>query len=77
MLDYTRDDGLGILRKLSGPQIERVRKEIIKTFKECRLSITTRTSLKVILFLDIELDLINLIPIEHIQNGTITQCTSI
>ena len=25
-----RDDGLGILRNLSGPQIERVRKEIIK-----------------------------------------------
>ena len=29
-----RDDGLEILRNLSGPQIERVRKEIIKIFKE-------------------------------------------
>ena len=28
-----RDDGLGILRNLSGPQIERVRKEIITIFK--------------------------------------------
>ena len=28
-----RDDGLGILRNLSGPQIERVRKEIIKISK--------------------------------------------
>ena len=71
-----RDDGLGILQNLSGPQIERVRKEIIKTSKECKLSITTRTSLKVVQFLDIELDFINLIPIEHIKNGTITQCTS-
>ena len=54
-----RDDGLGILRNLSGPQIERVRKEIIKIFKECGLSITTKTNLKVVQFLDIELDLIN------------------
>ena len=54
-----RDDGLRILRNLSGPQIERVRKEIIKIFKECGLSITTKTNLKVVQFLDIELDLIN------------------
>ena len=54
-----RDDGLGILRNLSGPQIERVRKEIIKIFKECGLSITTKRNLKVAQFLDIELDLIN------------------
>ena len=54
-----RDDGLGILRSLSGPQIERVRKEIIKTFKEFGLSITAKTNLEVVQFLDIELDLIN------------------
>ena len=40
-----RDDGLRILRNLSGPQIERVRKDIIKIFKECGLSITTKTNL--------------------------------
>ena len=33
-----RDNGLRTLRNLSGPQIERVRKEIIKMFKECGLS---------------------------------------
>ena len=54
-----RDDGLGILRSLSGPQIERVRKEIIKTFKEFGLSITAKTNLEVVQFLNIELDLIN------------------
>ena len=54
-----RDDGFGILRKLSGPQIERVREEIIKIFEERGLSITTKTNVKVIQFLDIELDLIN------------------
>ena len=53
-----RDDGLGILQNLSGPQIERVRKEIIKIFQECGWSIT-KTNLKVVQFLDIELDLIN------------------
>ena len=54
-----RNDGLGILRNLSGPQIERVRKEIIKIFKKCGLSITIKTNLKIVQFLDIELDLIN------------------
>ena len=54
-----RDDGLGILRNLSGPKIERVRKKIIIIFKECKLSITTKTNFKVVQFLDIELDLIN------------------
>ena len=54
----SRDDGLGILRNSSGPQIERVKKEIKKLFKECGLSITTKTSPKVVQFLDIELDLI-------------------
>ena len=51
-----RDNGLGILWNLSDPQIERVRKEIIKIFKECGLSIT---NLKVVQFLDIELDVMN------------------
>ena len=53
------DDDLGILRNISGPQIERVREEIIKIFKKCGLSITTKTNFKVVQFLDIELDLIN------------------
>ena len=54
-----RDDGLGILRNLSGSQFEKVRKEIIKIFKKCGLSITTKTNLKIVQFLDIELDLKN------------------
>ena len=54
-----RGDGLGILRNLSGSQFEKVRKEIIKIFKKCGLSIATKTNFKVVQFLDIELDLIN------------------
>ena len=48
-----RDDGLGILWNLSGPQIEKVRKEIIKISKEFGLSIRTKINLKVVQFLDI------------------------
>ena len=54
-----RDDGLGILQHLSGLQVERVRKEIIKIFKECGLSIRIKTNLKIVQFRDIELDVIN------------------
>ena len=49
-----RDNGLRTLRNLSGPQIERVRKELIKMFKECGLSITAKTNLKAVQLLDIE-----------------------
>ena len=54
-----RDYGLGILRNLSGSQFEKVRKEIIKIFKKCGLSIKIKTNLKFVQFLHIELDLIN------------------
>ena len=35
-----RDDGIGILRNTSQPEADRKRKNIIKIFKECGLSIT-------------------------------------
>ena len=35
-----RDDGLGILRNTSQSEADRKRKNIIKIFKECGLSIT-------------------------------------
>ena len=41
-----RDDGLAIVRNLSGPHIERKRKAIIKLFKECGLNIPIQTKLK-------------------------------
>ena len=44
---------------LPEPEIERTRKVIVRVFKECRLSITTKVNLKVVNFLDIHLDLIN------------------
>ena len=40
-----RDDGLGMFGKLSGPQIEKKKKKIIKIFKDCGLSITVTTNI--------------------------------
>ena len=58
-LGLYRDDGLGILRNSSGPEIERKRKQIIQIFKSCGANITVRTNLKTVDFLDVRLDLIN------------------
>ena len=52
-----RNRGLAIVRNLSGPETERERKAIIKLFKECGLNITIQTNLKIVNFLDIEMNL--------------------
>ena len=52
-----RDDRLGYMKKMSGPEIERKRKQIIKIFKDCGLSITIKTNLTSVDFLDIRLNL--------------------
>ena len=56
---YNRDDGLGILRYSSGPEIERKRKQIIQILKSCGCNIKVKTNLKTADFLDVRLDLIN------------------
>ena len=53
------DDGLGILRNSSGPEIEQKRKQIIQIFKSCGPNITVKTNLKTVDFLNVRLDLIN------------------
>ena len=52
-----RDDGLGILRNTSGPEADRKRKNIIKIFKECGLSITCEVNKKIMYFLDVRFNL--------------------
>ena len=52
-----RDDDLAIVRNLSGSEIERKRKAIIKLFKECCLNITIKTNLKIVNFLDVKINL--------------------
>ena len=54
-----RDDGLGILQNFSGPEVERIRKRIVKIFKDCGLNITIKMNLKTVDFLDVRFDLVN------------------
>ena len=54
-----RDDGLANLTSVSGPQADRIRKQLIKCFKDHGLGITVDTNLQVTEFLDVVLDLRN------------------
>ena len=54
-----RDAGLAVVKHLLGPQIEQKRKNIIKIFKDNGLNITIQANLKVVKFLDVELNLNN------------------
>ena len=51
------DDGLGIFESLSGPQIEQKKKNIIKVFKMCGLSIIVTTNITSVDFLDVTFNL--------------------
>ena len=51
-----RDDGLGIFKNISRPEIERKKKAIVKVFKKCGLSIVVDTNLKTVDFLDVTFD---------------------
>ena len=51
-----RDDGLGLFRNLSGTQKERKKKQIIKLFKECNLTITIDINLNIVNYLDVQLN---------------------
>ena len=53
-----RDDGLGIFKNMSGPEVERKKKEIVKIFKNNGLSITVKITLKPADFLVIHFDLV-------------------
>ena len=57
LLGNILDKDLAIVRNLCGPEIERKRKAIIKLYKECGLNITIQTNLKVVNFLDVEMNL--------------------
>ena len=52
-----RDDGLGCYNKMPGPHAERVRKDIVKLFKENGLSITIVMNASIVNFLDATLNL--------------------
>ena len=52
-----RDDGLAVVRNLSGPQTDRLRKRMVQCFKDNGLQITVEINLHVTDFLDVTLDL--------------------
>ncbi len=52
-----RDDGLAVVRNLSGPQTDRLRKRMVQCFKYNGLQITVEINLHVTDFLDVTLDL--------------------
>ena len=54
-----RDDGLGIFRNLSRPNIDRKKKEIIKIFKSFGLTIAVTTNVTSANYLDVNFDLTN------------------
>ena len=53
-----RDNGLASVENLSGPEIERLKKQIVGIFKECGLNITIQASLRPVNFLDVQFDII-------------------
>ena len=67
---FYRHDGLAILKRLSGPEVERVKKKIMKVFKDCRLKITIKADLHILNFLDITLIYV-ITSMSHIGNQTI------
>ena len=53
------DDGFGIFQNIPKTEIERKKKQIVKVFKDCGLSITIKCNLKSEDFLDVTFDLLN------------------
>ena len=53
-----RDDGLGTFRNMSGPEVERKKKDLIRIFKSNGLSISVKINLKVADFLDIHFEMV-------------------
>ena len=68
------DDGLACFKKLSGPQAERMKKKIIKIFKDNGLRITVENNLVRTDFLDVTLDLEKIITF-HTKNPIEKYCT--
>ena len=63
-----QDDGLGVYHNISKPDVERKKKQIVKIFIECGLSIIIRCNLKSVDFLDVTFDLYIIIYTSHMEN---------
>ena len=54
-----RDDGLILLRNVNRQNMDRIRKNVMKTFKEIGFKIEIRTNLKIVNFLNVTFNLTN------------------
>ena len=54
-----RDDGLSVFKNKSGTQLERIKKNLQKTFKDFGLEIVAESNLKLVNYLDVTLNLNN------------------
>ena len=54
-----RDDGLGVVKNKSGPETEKIKKNIQKIFKENKLDIVIKCNMKLVNYLDVTLNLNN------------------
>ena len=54
-----RDDGLAVFSNISGPQADRLKKDIKRIFVKLSLKIEIKTNLKMVDFLDVTLNLTN------------------
>ena len=55
--DLYRDDRLAVIKGLSGPEIVRLKKNVVKTFKDSGQSITIEVNLYTVSYLDVTFDL--------------------
>ena len=56
---FYRDDGLAVFSNISGPQADRMKKDIKRIFIELCLKIEIKTNLKIVYFLDVTFNLTN------------------
>ena len=54
-----RDDGLAVFKNITGPQADRIRKDITRHFKTHGMNITIQTNLEIVNFLDVTFNLNN------------------
>ena len=53
------DDGLGVVKNKSGPETEKIDKNVQKIFKENKLDIVIKCNMKLVNYLDVTLNLNN------------------
>ena len=59
-----RDDGLSIFKNCSGPQLEKIKKQLQKVFKNNSLDVIIQCNMKIVSYLDVTNNIIQYIHVE-------------